>query len=347
MIKNFVQSKKFKNFMAKLYGFGAAIVIIGALFKINHYPGAAIMLIVGLGTEATIFFFSAFEPPHQEPDWSLVYPELAGMVDEELKEELHNVKRGKFEMGDSVSQELDKMLSDAKIGPELIESLGNSFRNLSENTSKFADITKATVATDQYVQNMQGASTQVGKLSETFKKTTEILEKDAVVTEKYATNMENTVNTVSQLNDAYKNTANSINSTLKSNEEFSKSVQGAIGSLNDLKQKYITSSEMLEKSAKAIDFSSIDGNSYNEQLTKISKNLAALNAVYELQLQGSNEQLQKTQLAQQEMVSFMQSLKNSTDNTQKLQGEIASLTQNIAALNKVYGNMLSAMSISK
>ena len=68
-------SKKWKQFMAKLYGWGASVVIIGALFKIQHYPGAGPMLVLGLGTEAVIFFFSAFEPPHEDPDWSLVYPQ--------------------------------------------------------------------------------------------------------------------------------------------------------------------------------------------------------------------------------------------------------------------------------
>ena len=78
-IDNLVRSKGYKNFMAKLYGWGAAVVIIGALFKINHWPGAVPMLILGMGTESVIFFLSAFEPPHVEWDWSLVYPELAGM----------------------------------------------------------------------------------------------------------------------------------------------------------------------------------------------------------------------------------------------------------------------------
>ena len=76
--------------MAKLYGFGAAVVIVGALFKIQHWPGAGLMLIVGLGTEAVIFMFSAFEPIHEEYDWSLVYPELAGMNDEDGKKELES-----------------------------------------------------------------------------------------------------------------------------------------------------------------------------------------------------------------------------------------------------------------
>jgi gliding motility-associated protein GldL len=78
-LASFVSGRVYKNFMSKVYGWGAAVVILGALFKINHYTGADIMLILGLCTESVIFFFSAFEPPHVEPDWSLVYPELAGM----------------------------------------------------------------------------------------------------------------------------------------------------------------------------------------------------------------------------------------------------------------------------
>ena len=77
------QGKKFKNFMAKLYGIGAAIVIVGALFKIQHWPASGFFLVLGLGTEAVIFIFSAFEPPHEDVDWTLVYPELAGMEDED------------------------------------------------------------------------------------------------------------------------------------------------------------------------------------------------------------------------------------------------------------------------
>ena len=73
------QGKRFKLFMTRLYGWGASVVILGALFKIQHYEGAGLMLIIGLSTEAIIFFFSGFEPPHEEVDWSLVYPELAGM----------------------------------------------------------------------------------------------------------------------------------------------------------------------------------------------------------------------------------------------------------------------------
>ena len=99
--------KKWKNFMAKLYGFGASIVIIGAMFKIMHWPGAGPMLVIGLSTEAVIFFFSAFEPPHEEVDWSLVYPELAGMHGEEAVKELEEDKG-------SITEQLDKLVAYIK-----------------------------------------------------------------------------------------------------------------------------------------------------------------------------------------------------------------------------------------
>ncbi len=73
---DFTHKYWWKNFMHKLYSWGAAIVLVGALFKITHWPGATVMLTIGLLTEAVIFFFSGIEPPHEEIDWTLVYPEL-------------------------------------------------------------------------------------------------------------------------------------------------------------------------------------------------------------------------------------------------------------------------------
>ena len=75
--KGGLQELIYKTIMPKVYGIGAAVVIVGALFKILHWPGANQMLTVGLLVEAAIFFLSAFEPHEKEMDWSKVYPELA------------------------------------------------------------------------------------------------------------------------------------------------------------------------------------------------------------------------------------------------------------------------------
>ena len=146
-----VNGKRFKNFMAKLYGMGAAVVILGAMFKILHLPGANLMLVVGLTTEAVIFFFSAFEKPHEEVDWTLVYPELAGMEDPDAD---YNKSRN----GLSTTQELDNMLEEAKIGPELIESLGNGLRKLGDAAGQLSTTVDAATATNEYSKQLSDAA---------------------------------------------------------------------------------------------------------------------------------------------------------------------------------------------
>jgi len=81
-VSEFIASKTYKNIMKFVYGWGAAVVIAGALFKIMHWPGSGFMLITGMGAEVVVFFLSAFEPLHEDLDWTLVYPELAGMTDD-------------------------------------------------------------------------------------------------------------------------------------------------------------------------------------------------------------------------------------------------------------------------
>ena len=72
----FFASKGYKNLMKFVYGYGASVVILGALFKIMHWPYCDTMLIVGLSTEAVIFALSAMEPLHAEPNWAVYYPYL-------------------------------------------------------------------------------------------------------------------------------------------------------------------------------------------------------------------------------------------------------------------------------
>src|SRR5688572_32570060 len=115
----------YKTIMPKVYGIGAAVVIIGALFKILHMPGADEMLMIGLSVEAGIFFLSAFEPPHAEVDWSKVYPELS----EEYEAAAVAPRISNKPAGPSLTQQLDVSLEKAKIGPELLDSLGKGLTN--------------------------------------------------------------------------------------------------------------------------------------------------------------------------------------------------------------------------
>ena len=135
-IEKVTEAKWYKLMMPKLYGWGAAVVILGALFKIEHLPGASYMLMAGLGMEAIIFFFSAFEKQHVEPDWSLVYPELAHMEDPDALKK--------------PSQQLDEALERAKIDNELVESLNNGLRAFSDAATKLNETISAAAGISEY-----------------------------------------------------------------------------------------------------------------------------------------------------------------------------------------------------
>jgi gliding motility-associated protein GldL len=138
---NITEAKWYKTMMPKLYGWGAALVIIGALFKIEHLPGASIMLILGLSTEAIIFFFSAFEKTHVEPDWSLVYPQLAHMEDPNA------AKRP--------AQQLDDALAKAKIDNELVESLNEGLRSFGDSAKALNETVSAASGISEYNSQIQ------------------------------------------------------------------------------------------------------------------------------------------------------------------------------------------------
>jgi len=200
-----VNGKRFKNFMAKLYGFGASIVILGAMFKIMHWEGANYMLVIGLTTEAVIFFFSAFEKPATEYDWSLVYPELA---------------TGEGDRSLSVTEQLDNALENGGIDSELIARLGEGMRSLSETAGALSGTVDAAGATAKYSEQLNSAATNMESLNAL-----------------YAVQLENTTAQVERQNDVMEKLATASSdasdlageiSTLKGNLETLNSVYGGM-----------------------------------------------------------------------------------------------------------------------
>lgn len=337
---DFVKTKHYKNFMAKLYGWGAAVVIIGALFKINHYTGADIMLIIGLGTESLIFFFSAFEPPHVEPDWSLVYPQLAGIYHDD---EIDPTKA--FNSKDTITQELDKMLEKAKIGPELIASLGTGLTKLSDTTSKLSNVADASLANDKYISTMKTATDSANVLNDSYRKTAQTLEQSVSASQEQLTHIKSTSKSAASLATMFAEVGESLKEDVTANKAFSDSIANVTMTANKFVDKYNESAALLSKTAETLNASATGGATYNKELQRVSTNLSALNALYELHLQGSNQQMENTNKFNTVMNKFAVNLNESMANTEKFKTEVDNLTKNIAALNKVYGNMLSAMSI--
>lgn len=189
------------------YGMGAAVVIIGALFKLMHWPYASVMLIVGLSTEALIFGLSAFDAPEKELDWSLVYPELAGG---EAKARPVKAMETQSEAQGLLSQKLDNLLKEAKIDGNLMESLGNSIRNFEGAAKSMAPTVDAMAGQKKYAEEMMKAATQLETLNSLYQVQLDSAQKNAQINNEVAENnlklkdqMQSLTSNLSSLNNVY------------------------------------------------------------------------------------------------------------------------------------------------
>ncbi len=293
-----VQSSGWKNFIAKLYGLGASVVIIGALFKINHWVFATEMLTVGLCTESIIFFFSAFEPLHEEVDWSLVYPELAGIPEEGTELPSHGKYHGVAQggggfagggfaggggggAGSAALAKFDEMLEKSEITPELFQKLGVGMKKLGDATATMNAMGDVSAASTKYINTIKTADESLGKLADSYQSTTKVINEtgsnykniaDSLSTielggKSYQQQLESLNKNLSALNAAYELQIKGTNSNMKESDTLSKGIQGLLKDLSD---------------------SAGDTKKYREQITKLNDNLTALNSVYGNMLSAMN-----------------------------------------------------------
>ena len=200
-------SKKTMNFA---YGMGAAVVIIGALFKITHIEFGLLtgnlMLTIGLVVEAAIFALSAFEPVDDELDWTLVYPELANGVKGGVK----NKVVAKSDEQGMLSQKLDAMLKDAKIDGELMLSLGNSIKNFEAAAKNISPTVDSISATKKYSEELSMAAAQMELLNSLYKVQLESASRNAEANKEIAENagklkeqMQSMTANIASLNNVY------------------------------------------------------------------------------------------------------------------------------------------------
>jgi gliding motility-associated protein GldL len=250
-------TKNARKWLNYAYSWGAAVVILGALFKINHWQGAQTMLIIGMGTEVVIFFISGFEPQaamHEEYEWERVYPELASDTPKGQK---------------TPSQQLDKALTDAKVGPDLMNSLSKGFTSLADTASKMKDLSEATVAAS----------------------------------------------------------------------DFSKSAKTAAGQITTFAQAAATATTAVNSIGSGAEHTKV----YHEQVQSMVKNLSALNSIYELELQDSNNHLKAMNKFFGNLNAAAGALSETATDAVKYKDNLVQLNKNLTSLNAVYGNMLSAM----
>ncbi|MFN0729710.1 type IX secretion system motor protein PorL/GldL [Polaribacter gochangensis] len=192
------QSKKGKKIMNMAYGLGAAIVILGALFKILHWKFGNEMLMIGMITEALVFTLSAFEPVDDDLDWSKVYPEL-GDSDEEATG-AHGL----------LSQKLDTILREAELDNTLIKGLGDSIKNFKGAAEGLSAASESIATTNSYNEQMSKAAVQMESLTSLYQiqmenatKQTELNNSLAQNSEKLKEQMESLANNMASLNGVY------------------------------------------------------------------------------------------------------------------------------------------------
>jgi gliding motility-associated protein GldL len=195
------QSKSTKKLFNMAYGIGASIVIVGALFKIQHWDYGSEILTLGMIVEAIVFFISAFEPVEDELDWTKVYPEL-GSDSFEVEEKLG--------ADGLLSQKLDNLLQEAKIDAELMGSLGNSMKNFQSAAEGLSSASESVASTNRYNEQVSMAAAQMETLNNLYKVQVENSSKQAEInsevvenTERLKEQMESLAKNLSSLNGVY------------------------------------------------------------------------------------------------------------------------------------------------
>lgn len=257
---------------------GAAIVLLGALFKIMHWPGASIMLCAGMLTEVALFLMFAIIPPHKTYHWEKVYPGLAVLPDDDPNSDLYkigeNLKNGTSNgnggsgSNSAVAEKFDEMITNANIDEEYLKKFGENFKSLSENIAKLSGVTDIAVATETFAQKTTEVTNKMEQMSTAYSTATEVI---ALMSERLKKMGENNA----ELAD--------MSDVKAAKEQYVVKTLAASDSLDDVKTGYLEVAETMSAVAKAmkdLDTSFADTKRYKDEMTLLTENLAAMNKVY-------------------------------------------------------------------
>jgi hypothetical protein len=313
-------SQKWRSTMNYFYSIGASVVLLGALFKLEHWTGGPTMLMIGMSCEALIFFLSAFEPMVETPDWTKVYPQLN--PDYEFEEEIEAPIRP--------SRGFDEMLEKAEITPEMLSKLKKGLMDLTNTAKGITEISSATLATEMYVRNMSSASQSMNTFAEVNNKATLSVERS-----------------LGDLVHSYEHSSKLLTGSSKEMaESFAESTRKINQQLTSTSEKLSTSYRDFTESVQK-DFSSLSENSksYAGEIAKMNSSLATLNSSYELHLQNVKQLTESSSKSLVDQAGLQKMVYETLEEAKKYYQLTERMNKNLEALNQVYGNMLGAMNI--
>ena len=275
----FLQSSQWKNLITKVYGWGASVVCLGCLFKIQHWTGGSIMISVGLITEAIVFFISAFEPMQEDVDWTLVYPELAGnAVDGNSRSKSRSFSGG---AGSVALAKFDEMLENAEISPDLFARLGIGMRKLSETTANMNAMGDISAASARYSSTINSANDSLSRLDDSYQAATKAINESRLTYR----NMSDSVSTIETVGKSYQQQLEMINKNLSAlNAVYELQKQNADTYTKQTDFLYKDMHELMKNMTDSAENTKL----YREQISKLNENLLALNNVYGNMLAAMN-----------------------------------------------------------
>ena len=259
-IADFLGSPVGKRITGVAYGFGASVVIVGALFKIMHWPGAGPMLCAGMFTEAILFALSALEKPHKEWHWSLAFPELEGH-DEKEKESKKSKKL------------VPEIVEPNALVEEEVKKLSEGIKRLNETAGQLGAVSTASLVTDTYVNNLAKASDAAGAFASSQKTLKE--SSDTLVA-------------------SYQDISSSINLASKGSQDFASQIDGVnrnistinsvfelqVKSVNEQNEALKSLTDSVNKIEDSLSSSAQQAEEYKQQIIVLAQQLKSLNSVY-------------------------------------------------------------------
>jgi len=258
--------RKFKVGINNIVSWGATVVIIGLMAKLQHWPAGDWLIIAGLGTEAILFFLLGFQNEEKDVDWTRVYPELADDYQGELP-----TAPARPVASTGATAALDKMLQDARISPDLIGNLGDGLRSFGDKVAAISNVSDASMATNQFTEKVRTVTSSFDKLNNAFEKASSDLADigaSSLDAKTYQEQVGKLAQNLQQLNAVYE---------LELKESGEK--------LKTITQHY----DSLSQTLKTFSESAADTQQLKEQVSNLNRNLSSLNAIYGNMLAAMNQ----------------------------------------------------------
>ena len=287
----FLKSDSGQRFFNFAYSIGAAIVILGALFKILHMPLGNLLLSVGMGTEVLMFVLTAFDKPEKEYHWEEVFPVLASQDPEDRPDfntgggifiggsgggtgDGEGYEGGDIHISAAEAKGAVGLPSGVNLSEEDTMSLSESIAKMAAASDQLSRMAELTDATQQYLSQMAGISEQMQKLQAT---TTALNEVSQTLLGSYRAITENS-QTISDSSTGYVNQMQALNQNISGlntiYEIQLKSISSQLDNIDRVNRGLKDIRDMYEKSA-------AESAHYCDETEKMARYMKQLNSVYE------------------------------------------------------------------